>query len=280
MTIEAVIREAWYPVAIVPDLQDGCRYQTRLLGEALDYGRDRQGRFTAQTLSGRSCRVVARYATHWVSLGNPEDEFFAVPEFEEADRRILGAGSVQVHVSGLRAVENFLDMAHFPYVHSGYLGKVPQTDVAQYRVTLEAGEIYARDCRFYQPMAASTATGGIDVDYIYRVPSPFSAILYKTSPPQPTRRDVVCLFVQPVDEEWCVAHAVLAYLDDRSSDRDLRLFQQTIFGQDLTILANHLPRTLPLDLQFEVPTRADAMSVAYRRWLRDKGVTYGTWRAA
>jgi phenylpropionate dioxygenase-like ring-hydroxylating dioxygenase large terminal subunit len=56
------------------------------------------------------------------------------------------------------------------------------------------------------------------------------------------------------------------------------LFQQTIVGQDVTILNNHWPRTLPLDPKFEVPARADAMSGAYRRWLREKGVRYGTYR--
>ncbi|MCY1446914.1 putative methylxanthine N7-demethylase NdmC [compost metagenome] len=73
---------------------------------------------------------------------------------------------------------------------------------------------------------------------------------------------------------------MLVYIDETTSDRDLRLFQQNIFGQDLMILTNHVPRTLPLDPKFEVPTRADAMSAAYRRWLREKGVVYGTYRSA
>lgn len=280
MEIEAAIRNGWYPVAIVDDLEDGKRYKTRLLGEQVEYGRDRAGVFTAQRAGAGACHVDTRLHTHWVSFGEAPEPFFSVPEFDEAERRILGAGSMQVHVSGLRAIENFLDMAHFPYVHTGYLGEEPHTVVAEYRVETEAetNEIYARDCRFFQPMAASAATGGIDVDYIYRVARPFVAILYKTCPPQPARRDVICLFVQPVDEEWCVAHVVMAYLDDTSSDRDLRLFQQTIFGQDLMILSNHIPRTLPLDPKFEVPARADAMSAAYRRWLRDNRISYGTYR--
>lgn len=44
------------------------------------------------------------------------------------------------------------------------------------------------------------------------------------------------------------------------------------------ILSNHLPRTLPLAMDFEVPTRADAMSAAYWRWLREKRIRYGTYR--
>lgn len=284
MKIEAVVWNEWYPVAVVEDLQDGIQYRTRVLGYEIEYGRDCEGVFNARLTNeaGAACRTQTRYHTHWVSLGEPDDTFFELPEFYEEDRRILGAGSMKVHVSGLRAIENFLDMAHFPYVHTGLLGEVPHTDVAPYRVErdLEHDEIYARDCKFYQPMAAATATDGIEADYIYRVARPFVAILYKTSPPQPTRRDAICLFVQPVDEQWCIAHAVLVYIDETTSDSDLRLFQQTIFGQDLMILNNHVPRTLPLDPKFEVPTRADAMSAAYRRWLSEKGVVYGTYRAA
>ncbi|PVY69275.1 phenylpropionate dioxygenase-like ring-hydroxylating dioxygenase large terminal subunit [Cupriavidus alkaliphilus] len=281
MEIEATIRDAWYPVAVVEDLKEGVRYHTRLLGQDIEYGRDDEGSFFARREGGDACRVQTCYHTHWVSLGEPAEAFFAVPEFSEPDRRILGAGSMRVHVSGLRAIENFLDMAHFPYVHTGYLGEEPHTDVAPYSVEFDrdTDEIYARECRFYQPRAASASTAGIDTDYIYRVASPFVAILYKTSPPQPTRRDVICLFVQPVEEDWCIAHTVLAYLDDISSDQDLRQFQQTIFGQDLMILSNHMPRTLPLGTRLEVPTRADAMSAAYRRWLLQKGISYGTYQA-
>ncbi|MNF91871.1 putative methylxanthine N7-demethylase NdmC [compost metagenome] len=189
---------------------------------------------------------------------------------------------MRVHVSGLRVVENFLDMAHFPYVHTGLLGAEPHTDISPYQVEIErdVDEIIATDCRIFQPLAAAAAKGGMEAHYIYRVTRPFSAILYKTSPEQPHRRDAICLFVQPLDEERCIAHVVLAYIDSTSSDRDLRLFQQTIFSQDLMILSNHRPRGLPLDPRFEVPTRADALSTAYRRWLREKGIRYGTYRAA
>jgi hypothetical protein len=33
---------------------------------------------------------------------------------------------------------------------------------------------------------------------------------------------------------------------------------------------------LPLEPRAETPTRADASSIAYRRWLKEKGYSYGT----
>ncbi|MES2257399.1 MAG: aromatic ring-hydroxylating dioxygenase subunit alpha [Pseudomonadota bacterium] len=284
MKIEAGVWNEWYPVALAQDLKNGAIARTRLLDREIEFGCDDDGVFGARLAdgSGNACRVQTRYHTHWVSLGEPADGFFSLPEFDEPDRRVLGLGSMQIHVSGLRVVENFLDMAHFPFVHGGLLGELPHTDVRPYAVVHDQvnDEIFANDCSFYQPMAGAAATGGIDAQYVYRVVRPLASVLYKTSVSDPARRDVICLFAQPVSEDWCVAHFLLACIDDVSTDRELRLFQQTIVGQDLMILSNHLPRTLPLDPKFEVPTRADAMSAAYRRWLSDKGVMYGTWRAA
>ena len=57
---------------------------------------------------------------------------------------------------------------------------------------------------------------------------------------------------------------------------DLIGFQQVIFLQDRIILENQRPILLPLEPRAEVPTRADASSIAYRRWLKEKGLVYGT----
>ena len=51
--------------------------------------------------------------------------------------------------------------------------------------------------------------------------------------------------------------------------------QQTIFMQDRIILENQRPRLLPLTPRREMPTRADLSSMAYRRWLKSKGLRFG-----
>ncbi|MDE0456748.1 MAG: hypothetical protein OXI15_05600 [Chromatiales bacterium] len=55
---------------------------------------------------------------------------------------------------------------------------------------------------------------------------------------------------------------------------------QLIFSQDKPILENQLPKCLPLDPRAEIPARSDASSLAYRRWLTARGVTYGATQAA
>lgn len=156
MTIESVVWDEWYPVAIAEDVTPCKVYKTRLLGHSIEYACDADGRVTAWhgNAERTPCKALTRYHTHWVSLGDPPERFFALPEFDEPDRRTLGGGSMTVHVSGLRAIENFLDMAHFPYVHDGFLGAEPYTDVLPYDVSIEPpGEIFARNCRFSSPGA-------------------------------------------------------------------------------------------------------------------------------
>jgi phenylpropionate dioxygenase-like ring-hydroxylating dioxygenase large terminal subunit len=162
-------------------------------------------------------------------------------------------------------------------VHTDILGAEPHTEVMQYTTEIrrDVDEVWATNCQFFQPQAALSATGGIMTQYMYRVANPFATILYKTCPNAANRWDVICLFVQPLDPDRCRAHPVMFLIDDASRLTDLIHFQQLIFLQDRIILENQRPRLLPLEPRAEIPTRADATSIAYRRWLKEKGVTYG-----
>jgi phenylpropionate dioxygenase-like ring-hydroxylating dioxygenase large terminal subunit len=191
-------------------------------------------------------------------------------------------GAVRVRASGLRLIENFLDLAHFPFVHTGVLGEEARPEVPAYKAEIRADvdEVWATGCRFWQPQAALGATGGQMIDYTYRVPSPFNVVLYKTCPLEPARMDVIALFVQPVTPVVSRAFALVAVIDPQSDATGLTHFQQMIFVQDRAILENQRPSLLPLDPGAEMPTRADLTSIAYRRWLKQKGVVYGTTAAA
>ena len=87
---------------------------------------------------------------------------------------------------------------------------------------------------------------------------------------------MICLYVQPVEPGVSIAHPVMFLLDDEGTTQDLIAFQQVIFLQDKIILENQRPVLLPLEPRAETPTRADASSIAYRRWLKEKNCLYGT----
>jgi phenylpropionate dioxygenase-like ring-hydroxylating dioxygenase large terminal subunit len=275
--IDPILNEDWHVVADLSSVPPGARFATGLLGVPLLLERNEDGTVSL-TRGDDGARVPTRerYGFAWACLGEPRREILDIPEARETDRHLVTGGSVGVAVSGLRTVENFLDMGHFPFVHTGWLGEEPHTEVEPYNVEItEADEVLATECRFFQPVASPNATGGIMVDYVYKVVRPYTVLLYKTNPQEPDRKDVIVLFVQPVDEEHCVAHPFLCYLKTGMEAATVRWFMQLIFGQDKPILENQYPKRLPLDPRAETPIRADASSVYYRRWLRERNVTYG-----
>jgi phenylpropionate dioxygenase-like ring-hydroxylating dioxygenase large terminal subunit len=288
---DPVILNLWHPIGAVDEAGINTVNETMLLEERISFAIAGDGNpFVWRSVKDLKAgdpvdpaRLAAdlpakrAYGYVWTSLGVPQRDIFEIPEYAEADRRNLNAATIGVHVSAPRAIENFLDMGHFPYVHTDILGAEPHTEVKEYdvEISVDRDEILATRCRFFQPKAAVASEEGADVDYIYRVPHPYCSVLYKSSPTDPSRQDVIAVFIQPVDQEHIRAHMLLSVLDAENEDKIIRRFQQTIFGQDKPILENQFPKRLPLDPRAETPIRADKSAIAYRRWLNQKGVTYG-----
>ena len=101
-------------------------------------------------------------------------------------------------------------------------------------------------------------------------------MLYRVCPTSPNRLDAIALFIQPIEEDLCRAQPVMYLVDDRSTHTTCCNFEQVIFLQDRIIVENQRPLLLPLEPRAEIPTRADSSSIAYRRWLKEKGIRYGT----
>jgi len=281
---DAVALDAWYPLGAVEELAFGRVRTTTLLGACLGLVRKAGGEVEVWREDGGSpapapaLPVRLRHGYVWTTLGVPAGDVFTIPEYAEPDRRNLNGGSVRVRAAAPRVVENFLDMGHLAIVHEGYLGVPPRAEIKPYKVeiTADPDEVIATGCRIYQPQASLAATEGFEVEYAFRVPHPYCAVLYKSSALDLARNDVIAILVQPVDEEHSIAHMMVSVLDADSSDRAIRAFQQFIFGQDRPILENQRPVRLPLDPLAEIPVKADATASAYRRWLRRRGVRYGT----
>ena len=268
--IEAAARSQWYTLGALKDFPQGPSSR-RLLGTELTISRD------GDTISRPGAQVRTDYNHLLVTPGTP-DRFFDMPEWREPDRRAIYCGAVRVRASGLRLIENFLDLAHFPYVHTDILGTEEKPEVARYDVEQrrDVDELWATKCEFFQPKAAASSEGGQISQYMYRVVTPFNVMLYKTPPSAPERWDVIALFVQPVEEDVSIAHPFMLVIDETSTDAELIGFQQMIFLQDKIVLENQRPSLLPLQPGRETPTRADLSSVLYRRWLKEKQLTYGT----
>jgi len=275
VTKDPVALNEWFAVGTLDALETP--EETMLLGQKITVGPG-----AVVTAEGRTLPVREKFGCLWTSLGTPNHEIFEIEEAGEGDRRFVPCGWVTMRASPLRVVENFLDMAHFPFVHTDILGSEPHTEVRQYKAEIrrDVDEVWATNCEFFQPTMTNSRPGGDFAHLTYRVPNPFVVMLYREAPDQPGRRDAIALFIQPLEDGLCRAQPVMYLLDQDSSQTALLRFELVIFLQDRIIVENQRPLLLPLEPRAEMPTRADGSSVAYRRWLKEKGLTFGTTASA
>jgi phenylpropionate dioxygenase-like ring-hydroxylating dioxygenase large terminal subunit len=281
-TTDQVALDDWYAIATASEVTEAPQ-TTKLLGQSLVYALDAAGAPEVREMLddgalGPPLPTRIRYGCLFTTLGSPKKDIVHIEEAEESDRRFVPCGWVTMRASGLRVVENFLDMAHFPFVHTDILGSEPHTEVPNYlsEIRRDVDEVWATNCTFFQPRIAATEEQGDFVRLTYRVPSPFVVMLYRVCPTSPNRLDAIALFIQPMEDGLCRAQPVMYLVDSLSTHKALLNFEQVIFLQDRIIVENQRPLLLPLEPRAEIPTRADSSSIAYRRWLKEKGLRYGT----
>jgi phenylpropionate dioxygenase-like ring-hydroxylating dioxygenase large terminal subunit len=193
-----------------------------------------------------------------------------LPEWTDSSFKKIPCGPFTVRASAPRVVENFLDVAHFAFVHEGYLGSRDHPEIPDYTVEHTPAGITSRDINVYQPNPDGDGVGRW-VNYTYTVFRPLVAYFRKNS------GEKTLLVVTPVGELETTARFVLAmnYAHD-TPDAERQAFQETIFSQDKPILESQRPELLPLDLQAELHLRSDRMAIAYRKWLNELGLSFGT----
>lgn len=230
--------------------------------------------------AGHRLKTVAVRAAHgllWVRLDGEGGDLPAFAAEADARLRKLNCGPYDVAASAPRIVENFLDMSHFAFVHEGWLGESGHAAMAGFPIARTAHGLLATGCQAWQPQSNRLSSGGAVVDYTYEVTGPYSAVLTKR-PDDPALTDyheAIGLFICPLTPETSRVWFRLAVADFASTDEQLRAFQHTIFTQDQPVLESQRPQRLPLDLRAEQHTAADRMSSAYRRFLKDSGITFG-----
>ena len=152
-------------------------------------------------------------------------------------------------------------------------GSRDHPEIPDYTVEHTPEGITSKDINVYQPNPDGDGVGRW-VNYTYTVFRPLVAYFRKNSGDKIL---AILLVVTPISELETVARFVLAmnYAHD-TPDGERQAFQETIFSQDQPILESQRPERLPLDLQAELHLRSDRMAIAYRKWLNELGLSFGT----
>lgn len=233
------------------------------------------------THAARVFSACERYGLVWVALQADADAA-NIPVFAaeaDAQLRTVNCGPYDVATSAPRIVENFLDMAHFGFVHDGWLGMREATAIDDYTVESTPNGLRATQCKAWQPQSSVHATAPAQVEYTYEVLAPYTAVLIKVPDAASVAlqgfRESIALFICPLTPESSRVWFRLAMADFASPDAKLQDFQHTIFMQDKPVLESQSPKRLPLDARAEVHTAADKASSAYRRFLKQQNITFG-----
>lgn len=221
----------------------------------------------------KTFKAHEQYGLVYACLGEPVTKIPVFPEWHDSQYRLCFSGPYRCHTSGLRAIENFLDVSHFPFVHPGTLGDLSQTAIGDYIVSTDDDGVALHNVRVWQPDPDGQGQGEFVV-YNYRAFRPLTAYFRKETTAGNCL--AILLHVTPVEEDECLAWMWVAmnYAHDVPIE-DVQQFQDHLIVEDFAILATHNPKHLPLDMQTEFHLPCDRGSLAYRKWLKQLGVTYG-----
>jgi phenylpropionate dioxygenase-like ring-hydroxylating dioxygenase large terminal subunit len=274
--LDPALEHAWHPVALSSELLEGGYVQVRLLGRNWTVHR-RGGAVDAEP---PAWGVTERHGLIWIAPAEPRDELLDVPETTDPDFTaawLLPARSVSP--AGPLA-DNFLDVAHFPFVHAATFGAADEKEVPAYEVTAEPGGFRSvQEQWFDNPEDPAVASGERPLrqrrraTYLYRAPfqlvlrleeldsGAVKTILFLLQPEDAdSTRIFTCLLLHGIGGATVIPRDVVAAEVE---------FEESVLAEDLAQQATMDSAGLPLLLREELHVRADRLGVALRRALAD-----------
>ena len=213
--------------------------------------------------------VEERFGLVWICLGTPRGNLPTISHDDDPAFRRINTGFDLWQVSALRMVDNFLDISHFPWVHTGTFGagqdqRVPKIELRQ----LDDGYFgYEYEVDANNPDEAAATTGSV-ADVVHRHMTtgfhlPFtvrSTIRYEDG-----LEHILLLCSVPVDDTTSLFTFVVWRNDDHSTDAEAIIaFDRAIGAEDKAML-QRVPGALPLGRTDLVSVQSDKPSVEWRR---------------
>lgn len=213
--------------------------------------------------------VREQYGVLWLCPGVPVGDLPSIAEDSDPAYRRLTAGMETWTVSATRMVDNFCDVAHFPYVHAGTIGA--DTDPVVDAVDIEdlgdgfIGYRYSADV-----LDEHGDRIGQDMSTAYLLPSTVRSNTRYTSGSRRGQNRVLLLCTTPVDD----ATSLFTFIVWRNHDyevpaADVLAFDRAIGAEDKLMLET-IPGALPLGAGNDgtVSVKADRLSVRWRQGFR------------
>ncbi|MDA8266684.1 MAG: aromatic ring-hydroxylating dioxygenase subunit alpha [Actinomycetota bacterium] len=220
--------------------------------------------------------VHERFGMVFIAPQEPLVGLPSIPEAEQTGFEMLELAPTEARASAGLMADNFLDFAHFPFVHAGTFGTDESKVLAPYEVERDG---FSFKVVYEHPFANREDPGvaaGIRplvqtrrMTYLYQAPF-FLSLRLEFLEARGT--SVIGFFIQPEDDERCRLYTTL-WRDDLGEDpaarADAIAFEQRVLNEDLVVQSRYDELSLPLDLRTEVHTRADRNTMELRRVLAE-----------
>ncbi len=212
-------------------------------------------------------RTTERYGLVWVCLGEPRTEIAEFPEFDDPGFRRFTVESEDWAASAPRLIENFIDTAHFAWVHEGILGQrdkplVPPITVSQDGMKIEVVLEMEVGTDIHQ-----------GTNHVWdEITLPFTVRQVRTD--AGGGRHIVFLAICPTTNKSLrrFVYKLRNYALDQPDD-DYIAKSALVAAQDKAIVEEQRPEELPVDLTEEMHVRGpDDPAVVFRRAMGAIGI--------
>ena len=204
--------------------------------------------------------VTAAYGLIWLAPDEPLSPLPAFPEWDAAGMTGARSRTVRTRASAGHLVDNFLDAAHFPFVHAASFGVAGDGPLA-------AGDVTTAGWLVTGVFDTPYRDGGVVVSHrVIKTAGVSPCAHVRLELPGVTIG--VLLACQPEDADCTRVFKLITRSDIGGDAGRLAAFvreEDQILAEDLAILGRYPSGLLPLDLRAEVHTRADRLSLAWRR---------------
>jgi vanillate O-demethylase monooxygenase subunit len=220
---------------------------------------------------GAAAGVTERYGLLWLAPETPKWPIPDLPEWDDPrwSRQELvatwNAGAAQM-------VDNFLDVAHFPFTHRDSFGDPDDRVVPDYDVVREGWSFTARHVHVARHVDDSGTYGHYQErvqEFTFTPPHTVHLLLTHT---EDESQMSMAFLMQPIDAVTTRLWVLDFHKDAEARGIDgerLRLARLQVTAEDKDLLEQFPQKWFPLELTDEVHTKADKITIELRRVLRD-----------
>lgn len=209
----------------------------------------------------------------------PEAPLADLPPVDSADDpafELVELVPTEARVGAGQTADNFLDFAHFPFLHRATIGTDESAMLHPYAVDRDGLSFKV----VYEHPVANRVDPGVDAGIrplvqmrrmTYWYTAPFFLVL-RLEYLEAGSVNVIGFFIQPQSDDSCRLYMSL-WCNDLGGDPVRRQamidFEQRVLDEDLALQTRFDDLSLPLELSAEIHTRADKNTVELRRVLAE-----------